>query len=546
MKDLKLLNEAFNKMFEDISEEETFNEAFDEVYAELVTEIDDDAEIMNKMYSSSGDISPADALGTLGYVDVPGEDALMCVVNKNGTEYIKYFEFDVDDIDSYRYFVLQDGRIPSGWTATKGYLTAADITESVEVLTEKIPKDLAKAYKDANHWSYTHRDSDFANKVDLENSTYTEISPEQALELKKEGKLNSVRALVDGHLVTYYNDGQSEYFTELPRDKKYTTRTGRDEYNSKYVPLKHVLSVADKIYVADEVTNPEKMATRLSLDDNGRTPEDIYDSTGTFHSERSANRALGKDKPYNSFDKYDVDRLERYKANLADLEKRWEDGDITRKEYEQNKERYAQWIDELETKKRKEDSYIKNRRAAARNYSSDISATSAMRTYKRLKSEIKSAQASADRYQKKIDELRVNGSDSDEFNYARKQVSELRFKLAEIKSRLAYYEQQLEKAENGEAIAQNEAEMNRHLQNLMDAQRELTALMGKRNKEESLEESAGGKWSNIAWDIINDMEDTTSLKQIAKAFVRWLSDKDVGEFLHQNDYVQYDSEDEEE
>ena len=542
MKDLKLLNEAFDKMFEDISEEETFNEEFDEVYAELVTEIDDDAEIMNKMYSSSGDVSPADALGTLGYVDVPGEDALMCVVNKNGTEYIKYFEFDVDDIDGYRYFVLQDGRIPSGWTGTKGHLTAADITEAVEVLTEKIPKDLAKAYHKANHWSYAHRNSDFANKVDLENSTYTEITPDEALQLKKEGKLNSVRALVDGHLVTYYNDGQSEYFTELPRAKKYTTRTGRDEYNSKYVPLKHVLSVADKIYVANEVTNPEKMATRLSLDDNGRTPNDVYDSTGTFDSERAANRALGKDKSYSSFDKYDTDRLERYRANLADLEKRWEDGDITRKEYEQNKERYTQWIDELETKKRKEDSYFKNRRAAARNYSSDISATSAMRTYKRLKSEIKSAKASADRYQAKIDDVKASGSKSSEFEHASKQVSELRYKLREIQSRLSYYEKLLSDAEDGTKAAEYEREMQKHLDTLTAAQRDLAALLKKAPKEESLEETfVVTPNKNKAYDIVSELSEDGKTN-MCMSFIKWMSDADVGEFLHQNGYVEYEDE----
>ena len=84
--------------------------------------------------------------------------------------------------------------------------------------------------------------------------------------------------------------------------------------------------------------------------------------------------------------------------------------------------------------------------------------------------------------------------------------------------------------------------MNKYLQNMMDAQRELSILMNKRIKEESLTESAGGKWSDIAWDIINDMDNTISLKKIAKDFVRWLSDKDVGEFLHQNGYVEYEDE----
>ena len=543
-----MLNEAFNHMFEGISDTETFNEDFDVEYAELVTQIDDDAEVMNKMYAA-GDVSPATALGTLGYVDVPGQDALMCVVNKNGIEYTKYFEFDYDD--SYVYYVLQDGVIPKGWTATKSFLSSPDMSESVEILNEKVPKDLAKAYKASDNVQWGHRDGDFINKIDYENSEYTEITPEQALALKKQGKLAQLRALVDGKVVTYYNDGSSnDYIQYLPYGKRYTTKNGRDEFNTKYIPLKHILSIADKLYLADEKTaDPEKMRARLHLDADNYRPDDVYGLPHHISTEREANIQLGKKRgndTWSDFSDYDAESLARYEERLAEIERFWDEGSITRQDYEKRKAAYENQIAELKAKKASAAQQKRDKRASARNFASNVDATTAIRTYKKLKSEIKSAQASADRYQKKIDELRANGSGSEDFNYARKQVSELRFKLAEIKSRLAYYEQQLEKAENGEAIAQNEAEMNRYLQNLMDAQRELTALMSKRNKEESLEESAGGKWSNIAWDIINDMEDTTSLKQIAKAFVRWLSDKDVGEFLHQNDYVQYDSEDEEE
>lgn len=547
MKDLKLLNEAFDKMFEDISEEETFNEAFDEVYAELVTEIDDDAETMNKMYSSSGDVSPAAALGTLGYVDVPGEDALMCVVNKNGTEYVKYFEFDVDDIDGYRYFVLQDGRIPSGWTGTKGHLTAADITEAVEVLTEKIPKDLAKAYTASGNTQWAHKDGDFINKVDYENSEYTEITPEQALELKKEGNLSKLRAVVDGQLVTYYNDGTSnDYIQYLNTKNKYTTRTGRDEYNTKYIPLKHILNIADKLYTADEVTvDAQKMKDRLHLDDGNYRPDEIYGLPNNISSERGAQLELGKKRSNNSisdFGTWEANLLERTKNRLAEIENLWNEGSVTRQDYEKRKNLYLKDIADLESKKAKSEQDKRNKRASARNFASNVDATSALRTFKRLKAEMKSAESCVNRYQNKIDELKNNGANSPEFSYVKTQVSKLRFELADIKRKLAYYEEQLAKAENGEAIAQNEVEMNKYLQNMMDAQRELATLMNKRVKEESLTESAGGKWSDTAWEIINDMDNTTSLKKIAKDFVRWLSDKDVGEFLHQNGYVEYEDE----
>ena len=170
MKDLNMLNEAFDNMFKNISESEAFNEDFDIEYAEMMNEIDNDSETMYKMYTSSGTISPADALYTLGYKDVPDEDALMSVINKNGTEYIKYFEFDYDD--SYVYYVLKDGVIPRGWTATKAFLSNSEVNESVEILNEKIPKDLAKAYTASGNTQWTHKDGDFINKVDYENSKY--------------------------------------------------------------------------------------------------------------------------------------------------------------------------------------------------------------------------------------------------------------------------------------------------------------------------------------------------------------------------------------
>ena len=485
-----MLNEAFDNMFESISDTETFNEDFDVEYAELITQIDDDAEVMNKMYAA-GNVSPATALGTLGYVDVPGQDALMSVINKNGVEYIKYFEFDFDD--SYIYYVLQDGVIPKGWTATKSFLSTSDISESVEILNEKVPKDLAKAYKASNNTQWAHRDGDYINKIDFENSEYTEITPEQALALKKQGKLAQLRALVNGQLVTYYNDGSSnDYIQYLPYGKHYTTKTGRNEFNTKYIPLKHILSIADKLYLADETTvDSEKMRARLHLDSNLYRPDEIYGLPSGISSEREANIELGKKRGYSawsSFSDYDAQSLARYEERLAEIERFWNEGTITRQDYEKRKTAYENQIAELKAKKAYAAQQKRNKRADARNFVSNVDATSAIRTYKRLKSEIKSAQASADRYQKKIDELRANGSDSDEFNYAKKQVSELRYQLSVIKSRLAYYEEQLEKAENGEAIAQNEAEMNRYLQNLMDAQRELTALMSKRSEVTSPDE----------------------------------------------------------
>ena len=132
--DIRNLNEAFDKMFESIMEYETFNEDFDEVYANYVTEIDDDSEMMYKMYTT-GNVSPADALKSLGYEDGEG-DQMICSVNSNGITSTKVFDFG--NLGYYEYYVLQDGKVPSGWTTTKSTLDVDAMTEALEELSSKL------------------------------------------------------------------------------------------------------------------------------------------------------------------------------------------------------------------------------------------------------------------------------------------------------------------------------------------------------------------------------------------------------------------------
>ena len=132
--DIRNLNESFDKMFESIMEDETFNEDFDEVYANYVTEIDDDSEMMYKMYTT-GNVSPADALKSLGYEDGEG-DQMICSVNSNGITYTKVFDFG--NLGYYEYYVLQDGKVPSGWTITKSTLDVDAMTEALAELSSKL------------------------------------------------------------------------------------------------------------------------------------------------------------------------------------------------------------------------------------------------------------------------------------------------------------------------------------------------------------------------------------------------------------------------
>ena len=46
-------------------------------------------------------------------------------------------------------------------------------------------------------------------------------------------------------------------------------------------------------------------------------------------------------------------------------------------------------------------------------------------------------------------------------------------------------------------------------------------------------------WKDKAYEIISELSEEGAFKML-EAFVRWMSDNDVGEFLHQEGYVEYE------
>ena len=348
-------------------------------------------------------------------------------------------------------------------------------------LNEKIPKDLAKAYKDSDYHAYSTRNSDYKGKTDFEASEYIEITPEQALEYKAQGNLPKLRILKDGQVLIYYSDGKpnTNYRIDLKSADAYERKTGKKIYDSRYVPLKHILSIADKIYVADEV----------ALDDDKwekRVGNDSAYVTG-LDSEREANLKLGKSRDIigwsRDFQDYDVRYYERAKQALATVEQEWADGTISRVEYEKQKARYEEEIMKYEKKMRSDRAKEQNARANARNYSSNVAATEHVRTYKDLRSKIQDTQRSINRASAKAHELTVNGSNSEEYDYYKKQISKLRADYYAIKSRLDYYEELLAKADDGRAAKQAEDEMQKDMNKLADLQSQMDALF-KRNSSE--------------------------------------------------------------
>ena len=88
--------------------EESLNEDMDAFYGSLCKEMDVDNERMYTLYKTAGNVSPAQALLEMGYVEVD-DHWLKKETIKDGFVYEQVFDFsdfDYGDTDTYEYYVL--------------------------------------------------------------------------------------------------------------------------------------------------------------------------------------------------------------------------------------------------------------------------------------------------------------------------------------------------------------------------------------------------------------------------------------------------------
>ena len=137
------------------------------------------------------------------------------------------------------------------------------LTFDEDDMNEAIPKDAINAYK--YHYSPNRKGPD---ALDFQNSNLTEISPEDALEMIKSGNGDNIRMLIGGRLVklsNYRNYGDANFRNQwVTGDKSYKTRTGKTITDTKDMPARHLLSIADKIYSADEKMKDRKLSKARS------------------------------------------------------------------------------------------------------------------------------------------------------------------------------------------------------------------------------------------------------------------------------------------
>lgn len=150
--------------------------------------------------------------------------------------------------------------------------------ESLKPLDEKLPKDLAKAYKQSDASLYANRLSvnekqpseqdkhnmaaqlnDYKKSnlspIDFENASYQEITKDEAMKYatpKKCWQLVLVFGQDNPRAIRFDKNGKALNSFDLGWKDRYTNPAGRETIKSTQIPLRELIKRATKIYLTDE------------------------------------------------------------------------------------------------------------------------------------------------------------------------------------------------------------------------------------------------------------------------------------------------------
>lgn len=355
------------------------------------------------------------------------------------------------------------------------------------MLDEKLPKDLAKAYNRDDDYS-RRSDHTHYNTTDYENADYEEITPERAIELRRQGAVGDIRAIIDGKLVTFRAyDGYCNRNVEVWGDKAYTTKTGKTIRNTRDMPFSHVMKIADKIYYTNELrTNisADKLKRRDTTDDyyftGGADPDNYWrsshygDIVRVSGSQDTGKHLTGYNKKGREYKRY-LDDAKEYRERLRNLQSQYDAGDISKNEYEARK-----------TSLQRNYELAKNAAYASKPYKNTNSplavayAQRNMNKYKALKTTVSQTLSAIQNQENKLNDLKANASNSDTYSYYRDKIAKLKSEMQSIQKQIEYYEKEISADSVNKDTQEAEAELSRLSDRYSDAVSELNALI-KRN-----------------------------------------------------------------
>ena len=364
--------------------------------------------------------------------------------------------------------------------AKKDLEKVADELEARKKLAEKyvlneepIPSDLAKVYKS----SYHH-----PGNVDLQNSEYTEITPEEAIQIVRKGDPSSLRLIIEGQLILIdgkYGSQNDKYRNRyVRRDHQYFTKTGNRVTDTARFPIPHLVNIADKIYKTNENQTPKDpnlMAQRSGNRHSDYEYTDLYDTTfekrgaNIIPDRRLANKRRNYERELALYNKY----LKEYEAETDENKKA-----ILKRSVDIYKasadDYYKDYKDTLNN--------INDFKARARYFDSEQDITKNVRKYRgELKPELERNNRDVKRYQDKLADFDAQGDPS--VNRIKSRIADKRNELSEIIAELTNLELDLDGAEYASAGNRQELvdKINDYLSNANSIKQEIDDLIHRNN-----------------------------------------------------------------
>ena len=403
---------------------------------------------------------------------------------KSEKETQKEIDKRIDDVEDINTAEPKDLKLKIDKSNSKiKELKEGKLTLDEDDLDEAIPKDLAQAYKRSRY------QGDY--NADLQNATYNEVSPDEAYNIiKKQDKEHSLRILINGRLIKInngYGDRDDRFRTNVSFDKAYVRKSGAKERDTAKMGLKHLLSIADKIYVTNEA-EPEGKKDQSVIDARRLNPESKYFSG----SSRNGDHGRGSRNYSGWYSDKDIQgRINRiydeYKARKNEVASKLANGEITQAEYDQAmKVAKNDLANRLQNDYGADAFYDKKDYAARKRYrSAEDAITAPIRKYGELKNEIDNTQYSVNEYTKKIDQIKNNGSYKT--REARSNMDYYKRQLNSIAAKLAELEMVIETADETDQAEINkaQAELDKYTAQLDSYKDEIKQLL---RKTEGLEE----------------------------------------------------------
>lgn len=382
-----------------------------------------------------------------------------------------------------------------------------------------IPRDLSKAYRGRS----SYKDEISRNNIDLQHADYTEITPEEAVQIIRKGDPSTLRLIIEGDLVLIdgkYGSQDDRYrikYTDY--DHWYYTKSGNAVKDTARFPVSHLVSIADKIYKTNEDQVHKDPALMSQRQENHHSK---YDNADLFNK---SSEKRGKD-PVDGWEINSARRsygraLRKYVKSIDDYHAAENDADKTRLKAAMEDNEY--WFNKYRTEYKNVLDRLKDYNARVRYYDAEADLTQNVRKFKKLKPELARNERRAQSYQGELNDFDANGDP--EILRIKDSITWKKDRLAKAIQELTNLEYELEGAEFKSAENRQKLvdKVNDQLVNVDKIRQEIDSLLRKNNNfSESKKLFAEAEDAGKVDDLIEIVESLYCNKKTTSAMLEQL------------------------